>query len=129
MDIKILNQTVKLEVIIILILVGLFIGCNFLCACNEIKEGLTNMLNGYNYELKDKAVGNLKDWYKSLETNKQNTTTPSPYDLLYMFKNNQISPSCCPSVYSTSSGCVCITPEQMLYLNKRGLNRYSSDSF
>jgi hypothetical protein len=86
------------------------------------------MFSGYEYEMKDKSAGNIADWYKHLETNRQNTTTPSPYDLLYMFKNNQISPSCCPSTYSTSSGCVCVTPEQMLYLNKRGLNRYSNNS-
>jgi len=124
MELTILNQKVKLEVIIVCTLIGLFIGCNFLCACSCIKEGLT----GYDYELKNKPVGNLKNWYKHLETNKQNGKEPSPYDLLFMFKNNQISPSCCPSTYSTASGCVCVTPEQMLYLNKRGLNRYSNNS-
>lgn len=129
MNIEILNQKIKLEIVIICILIGLFIGCNFLCACNELKEGMVNMLQGYEYELKNKPTGNLKDWYKTLETNTKNTNEPSPYDLMFMFKNNQISPSCCPSVYSSSKGCVCITPEQMLYLNKRGLNRYSSDSF
>jgi len=128
MEINIFNYKVKLEVAIVFILIGIFVGCNFLCACNELHEGLTNMLTGYEYEMKNKNPGNLTDWYKHLETNRQNTKSPSPYDLLYMFKNNQISPSCCPSTYSTSSGCVCITPEQMLYLNKRGLNRYSNNS-
>ena len=128
MEIKLFNQTVKLEIVIVSILIGIFIGCNVLCACNEMKEGLTNALHVSEYKMKNKSAGNLKDWYKNLETNRQTNNTPSPYDLLYMFKNNQISPSCCPSTYSTSSGCVCVTPEQMLYLNKRGLNRYSSDS-
>lgn len=128
MEFKLFNYKVKLEVAIVFILIGIFIGCNFICACNEIQEGLTNMLVGYEYDMKDKSAGNLTDWYKHLETNRQNSKNPSPYDLMYMFKNNQISPSCCPSTYSTSNGCVCVTPEQMLYLNKRGLNRYSNNS-
>ena len=46
---------------------------------------------------------------------------------LFMFKNNQCKPECCPSPYSTSTGCVCMTSEQINYLNTRGGNR-TSDS-
>jgi hypothetical protein len=55
-------------------LIGLFIGCNFLCACSCIKEGLTGLpqLTEHNYYFKNKPVGNIADWYKNLETNKQN---------------------------------------------------------
>jgi hypothetical protein len=46
---------------------------------------------------------------------------------LVMFAKNKFKPECCPSPYSTSTGCVCMTPEQITYLNTRGGNR-TSDS-
>ena len=46
---------------------------------------------------------------------------------LVMFAKNKFKPECCPSPYSSSTGCVCMTPEQINYLNTRGGNR-TSDS-
>ena len=46
---------------------------------------------------------------------------------LVMFAKNKSKPECCPAPYSTSTGCVCMTPEQINYLNTRGGNR-TSDS-
>lgn len=40
-----------------------------------------------------------------------------------MFKYNFCKPDCCPSTYSCSNGCVCLTKEQKKYINKRGYNR------
>ena len=45
----------------------------------------------------------------------------SPRDA-FMFAYNQSSPECCPSTYSTSTGCVCTTPEQRRFLAGRGGN-------
>lgn len=46
---------------------------------------------------------------------------------MVIFANNKFKPECCPSPYSSSTGCACITPEQINYLNTRGGNR-TSDS-
>jgi hypothetical protein len=46
---------------------------------------------------------------------------------MVMFAKNKSKPECCPSPYSTSTGCVCMTSEQINYLNTRGGNR-TSDS-
>jgi len=46
---------------------------------------------------------------------------------LVLFAKNKFKPECCPSPYSSSTGCVCMTPEQINYLNTRGGNR-TSDS-
>jgi len=46
---------------------------------------------------------------------------------MVIFAKNKSKPECCPSPYSTSTGCVCMTPEQINYLNTRGGNR-TSDS-
>ena len=46
---------------------------------------------------------------------------------MVMFAKNKFKPECCPAPYSSSTGCVCMTPEQINNLNTRGGNR-TSDS-
>jgi hypothetical protein len=46
---------------------------------------------------------------------------------MVIFSKNKFKPECCPSPYSSSTGCVCMTPEQIQFLNTRGGNR-TSDS-
>jgi hypothetical protein len=46
---------------------------------------------------------------------------------MVMFAKNKSKPECCPAPYSTSTGCICMTSEQIHYLNTRGGNR-TSDS-
>lgn len=41
---------------------------------------------------------------------------------LDMFANTQFKPECCPSSFSTSSGCACLSVEQYNYLKNRGTN-------
>ena len=42
---------------------------------------------------------------------------------LSMLAENQSSADCCPSSYSTSKGCVCLTQTQLELLRNRGGNR------
>lgn len=51
------------------------------------------------------------------------TPVPLPEGEMVIFSQNKFKPECCPSPYSSSSGCACITPEQINYLNTRGGNR------
>jgi hypothetical protein len=46
----------------------------------------------------------------------------------FMFAYNRSSPLCCPSTYSTSTGCVCTTPEQRNWLQQRGHNNTRNPS-
>lgn len=39
-----------------------------------------------------------------------------------MFKYNKSDPKCCPGPYSTSTGCVCRTDEQVQWIRRRGNN-------
>ena len=41
---------------------------------------------------------------------------------MFMFANNRSSPSCCPSTFSTSTGCICTTENQRDYVAERGGN-------
>jgi hypothetical protein len=47
---------------------------------------------------------------------------PGP-DSLFMFKNNQCKPECCPSSFSCDGGCVCTSPDQRQVIASRGGNR------
>jgi len=40
---------------------------------------------------------------------------------MFMFYRNKSSPDCCPSTYSTSTGCVCTTQDQRDYITRRGM--------
>jgi hypothetical protein len=39
---------------------------------------------------------------------------------MFMFANNRSSPNCCPSTYSTSTGCICTTENQRNFIASRG---------
>ena len=41
---------------------------------------------------------------------------------LFMFSNNASSPNCCPSTFSTSTGCLCTTDKQRDFVASRGNN-------
>lgn len=51
---------------------------------------------------------------------------PGP-DSLFIFRNNESKPECCPASYSSDTGCVCSTPQQRNYINMRGGNRTVED--
>ena len=48
--------------------------------------------------------------------------TPDQPNKMFMFANNQVSPNCCPSTFSTSTGCVCTTDKQRDFVASRGYN-------
>jgi len=54
---------------------------------------------------------------------------PLPPGQLLIFADNQVKPECCPSYYSSSTGCVCTSQKQWDYLNERGGNRTLSTEF
>lgn len=39
---------------------------------------------------------------------------------MFMLAYNKYSPRCCPSTYSTSKGCICLTDKQKQFINNRG---------
>jgi hypothetical protein len=51
----------------------------------------------------------------------------SPHKL-FMLANNKVSPECCPSSYTTSTGCLCSTKEQRRYVASRGNNIRGCDN-
>ena len=45
---------------------------------------------------------------------------PGSYEKMFMLANNIASPLCCPSTFSTSTGCVCTTKNQRDFIAGRG---------
>ena len=54
---------------------------------------------------------------------------PLPPGELLIFAQNQVKPECCPSYYSSSTGCICTSQKQWDYLNERGGNRTLNTEF
>lgn len=54
-----------------------------------------------------------------------------PENSMFYFAKNVSSPYCCPSTYSSNTGCVCTTPEQRKFVAQtRGNNKnFSNYSF
>lgn len=48
---------------------------------------------------------------------------PPSGDTLDMLSGQTFQPNCCPSTYSNSSGCACMSNEQLDFLSSRGGNR------
>jgi hypothetical protein len=54
--------------------------------------------------------------------NRNNGPIPLPEGEMLLFANTEFKPECCPSVYSTSTGCACINSNTYNYLISRGGN-------
>jgi len=136
MEISVLGHKMRLEIVVLSMVVGIFIGVNAFCSCaGGIKEGFQagTMLVGsaLSYSMGDGVKGSWEsnetdtasgNPYQHLEGN-TGGPVPLPENQLFMFDQNKFTPECCPSTYSSSTGCVCASPEQMNYLNQRGGNR------
>jgi hypothetical protein len=138
MEIVIFGQKLRVEVIIICVILGYILGGHLLCSCSKVtaKEGLA-LLKGAPLDYRmgsdvksswenksDLKYNGPNDWFKSLENNiapnPQKMTESGQLDLL---ADNKFDPNCCPSFYSSSMGCACLSPEQAKYLSERGGNR------
>jgi hypothetical protein len=60
---------------------------------------------------------------------RQEQPVPLPEGEMLMFANTPFKPECCPSTYSNSSGCACMTGKQYNYLIQRGSNNVPYSDF
>lgn len=137
MEMKLFGIQCRLEIIIISLIVGAILGTHLLCSCSKIGlvEGMAmmgaplewQMGTGQAMNWQNKANQYAKDMGYSEQRSKYSqftgTPVPLPEGQLFMFADNKFKPECCPSTYSSSTGCACITQEQVDYINQRGGNR------
>ena len=62
-------------------------------------------------------------------SNYKGTSVPLPEGEMFYFANNRFAGECCPSTYSSSTGCACLSNEQKMYLNQRAGNRTFSSEY
>ena len=137
MEMKLFGMQCRLEIIIICLIVGAILGGHLLCSCSKIglQEGMAIMGAPVDWRMgagqatnwQNKADQYASDMGYSEERSKYNkysgTPVPLPEGQLFMFADNKFKPECCPSIYTSSTGCACITQEQVNYINQRGGNR------
>lgn len=153
MEIKIFGYEVRVEVVIACVIIGMVMGLVMFCDCFQYsliegmttkkhaavtkkkgKEGFTNLNNndlhiddsytmGWVQTAKRYASGMGNE--NKLNTYKDNVGTPVPLPEgeLFFFADNKFKPECCPSTYSDSTGCACLSQPQVDYINQRGGNR------
>jgi hypothetical protein len=151
MELKIPGLSIRLEVVLGAMLLSLVIAMITLRSCSKItlQEGMEMMNTMYtlgevphksipkevdseNSPIMSKWVGdahaysqNMGDGYQTiLDRVKGNVGTKVPLeDTMVFYRDNEFKPECCPSSYSSSTGCMCMSPEQVKYLAMRGGNR------
>jgi hypothetical protein len=101
---------------------------------NKTKEGFTNLSNndlitddsytmGWVQTAKRYASGMGNENRLNTYKDHVGTPVPLPEGELFFFADNKFTPECCPSTYSDSMGCACLSQAQVDYLNQRGGNR------
>lgn len=126
MEITILGNKMRVELIILCLLVGAFIGGNVFCNCaGGVREGLQIIGAAVDYTMNsgEKNAGgppeSEKNVFQTLESNNLGSVSDGQMSI---FADNKMAPECCPAAYSGSTGCVCATPEQMKFISRRGQN-------
>ena len=143
MELNILGFKVKVEVILLAIILFWLIGGYTICSCakvSSVKEGFQTLGADIGWRTGEGVPGDTWD----TPTNTDTTTklfesldgikagnVPLPENELFLFYANRFDPKCCfkPQQYSSSTGCACISREQMDYLNQRGGNRTYPTTF
>jgi hypothetical protein len=151
MELKLFGYEARVEVVVACIIIGMLAGLFMFCDCFQysIIEGMTTK-DMNNKKKKVEGFVNLSNnelniddsytmsWVKTakryasgmgnknrLNTYKDNVGTPVPLPEgeLFFFADNKFKPECCPSTYSDSTGCACLSQDQVNYINQRGGNR------
>lgn len=124
----------------VMIMLGLLLLANYLMISGYTNypdaEGFADyILSGAAAGDKYTAIGTYDNVVKKPEHGLSNWRGPAPNepllgpevelgpDALFVFKNNQCKPECCPASFSCGGGCVCTTAKQRDLIASRGGNR------
>lgn len=144
MVITICGFKLRLELIILMIAIYWIMAGHLICSCSRVsmtegfemaaakvrraaKEGFTGIQFSSTFSDAHAKPANMNSWYQNGSTPSAidaNGTQPIPLpnDEMVLFATTKFKPECCPSSYSTSTGCACMTNGQYKYLQERGGN-------
>jgi hypothetical protein len=142
---------------LLFLVIGAILGAHLFCSCTSFtvdgmpsnigsvfKEAFSQRTYGapINHNMDSGVLGN--NWetaarnYANQVGNQDNANSgeyykggpiPLPPGELLIFAENEVKPECCPSYYTSSTGCVCASKKQINYLNQRGGNRTMDSEF
>ena len=143
-------KQIRVELVVLFVLIAFVSGCYLLTSCTRkplmegFKVGVQHGLGaGLNYMMCDGVPGNTwggcgnkpgeKVMHKAKVNEDTNFSTGEKGDTdienMLIFAKNEIKPECCPTEASSYDGCVCITKEQIDFINSRGGNRTMPTEF
>jgi len=82
------------------------------------------VLSGYNLDTPNKNAE-----AKHLTKDYPGEVIPLPEGQMDLFEKTTFSPECCPSTHSNSTGCACLSFEQMNHIATRGMNSTEESVF
>ena len=120
MHIVIFGEKIRLTYIFIAFVFLAIVGCHMFFSCTDLNFS-SKLTEGLQLQFSDNHIPQDSKSFDSKPT--PNPKVSVPPEELHFFANNEFTADCCPSSYSSSTGCACMTPEQLNYLNTRGGNR------
>jgi len=117
-----LSINVEIIIILIIIFVIIFYSCAKPNTPYMLLEGFTNAAKnaGLKPIIKTKVTPNQNN--KEAFSNKSYHNNSDDDEIILMFKDTPFKPECCPTTFSNSMGCSCMTNKQYEYLIHRGGN-------
>ena len=144
MQLEVMGFKFRVEVLVIGAIIGCIMCCHTLLSCSKVsgKEGMQVLGAAVDYTMGQGVAGSWdtrpQQKGPSVEWRSQNhdatgSKLVGPDESMSFFADTQFKPECCGATYSsqgglttqgvTSSGCACLSKEQMEYINTRGGNR------
>jgi hypothetical protein len=150
MIINLLGYKISLEIIILFVVIYLIIMVHSVYGCCHKnkgalipavkKEGFAGANTNYgefaSYKVGDYSQVDTTNWIQpnllvkpgepigegvNDILNRKSQPLPLPEGEMLMFADTPFRPECCPNTYSNSSGCACMSSEQVNFLKLRGM--------
>ena len=121
------KMSFNLQTLLLGMILGVLICRNMIngCCCGNGIEGFSELdeqhMDGVDGSYVNGTQSEVGDTKMSSETY---TSPEKPLSGLNFFAQNKTSPHCTNATYSTSSGGICLTSEQIDFLNTRGGNSF-----
>lgn len=150
MNLKTINFTVRIELLILLFVLGTIMGSHLFSSCSRysLQEGMKLIGSNLDYKMgsglsdtwsaQEQKEGSSVKW-RSQDHDTYDSDMVKPDDTMNFFANTNFAPECCGSSYSanggingkgfSSGGCACLNKNQLNYINERGGNRTLPDQF
>ena len=93
------------------------------------KFGANNKDTGSVYSQVALFTKKITNSTKHLKENQPGLVIPLPEGKMDLFEKTTFSPECCPSTHSNSTGCACLSFEQMNHIGTRGMNSVGESEF